>query len=135
MNNSGEQSLHYNIKKWKKFQFYILRDISRNTIFVQLIVSVGNINNAVSILGYCIFDSNCKNSLLLALYLLNLICSPLEVEGTFSMFETVFQAFRYINNTEKLNISDYWITDWWEEIHVENEWHYVIITDVTCIYI
>ena len=37
---------------------------------------------------------------------LNQICSPLVVEGMFSMFETVLHYVRYINNTGKLNISD-----------------------------
>ena len=51
------------------------------------------------------------------------------------IFETVFHTVRYINNTGKVKISDYWIKYLFEEINVEGEFHYGIITNDTCIYI
>ena len=89
----------------RKGQFDIIQDISENVTLVQLICSVGNVNHAVSIVGYWIFDSNLKNTLPLKLDSLNLICSPLVGEGMFVVFESVFHAVRYINNTGKLKIS------------------------------
>ena len=68
--------------------------------------SFGNINHAVSIVGYWIFDSNYKKALSLTLYSCNLICSPSEVEESVAMFETLFHTVIYINNTGKLNIID-----------------------------
>ena len=44
--------------KWKKEQFDILHDISENFTLVQLLGSVGNVNNAVSIFEYWVFESN-----------------------------------------------------------------------------
>ena len=68
--------------------------------------SVGNVNNAVSIVIYWIFDSNYKKALPLTLNSLNIICSPSVGKGMFAIFESVFHAVRYTNNTGKLNISD-----------------------------
>ena len=68
--------------------------------------SDGTSNHAVIIVGYCIFDSNYKNSILLTVDSLNLICSSSEGEGLFALFEAVFHAVRYIDNTGKLNITD-----------------------------
>ena len=48
--------------------FDILHDISEKFTLVQLMDSVGNKNNAVSIVGYWIFDSNYKKELPLTLY-------------------------------------------------------------------
>ena len=66
---------------------------------------VENVNHAVSILGYCIFDSNIKNLLPLTLDSLNIVCSPSVGKGMFAVFETVFHTVRYIKNTGKLNIA------------------------------
>ena len=83
--------------------------------------SVEIFNRAVSIVGYCIFDSNYKKALPLTLDSLNLICPHLVGKGMFAMFESVFFSVRYINNTGKINITDQWITDLYEEIKVEKE--------------
>ena len=57
--NLGEQHLHYKIKKWiKQGSFEIIHDISEKITLVHLIDTAGNVNNAVSIFGYWIFDSN-----------------------------------------------------------------------------
>ena len=68
--------------------------------------SVGNFDHAGSIFCYWIFQSNYKKALPLTLDLLNLIYSPSVGEGMFVIFESVFHAVRYINNTGKLNIAD-----------------------------
>ena len=106
VNNMGEKHLHYNIQKWKKCPSDIPHDISENVTLVQLMNSFVNVNHAVSIVGYCIFDSNKKKALPLTLDSLNIICSTSEGEVMFTMFETVLYAFRYINNIGKLNISN-----------------------------
>ena len=48
----GEQNLRCNLTKWKKNDaFHILNDISENVTLVQLMDSLGNVNNAISIVG------------------------------------------------------------------------------------
>ena len=42
----------------KKGTFDILNDISEKGTLVQLMESLGNVNNSISIVGYWIFDSN-----------------------------------------------------------------------------
>ena len=123
------------LRNEKKVQFKILRHISESNRLVQLMDIVGNINHTVIIFGYWIFYNNYKKALLLTLDLLNLICPALVGEGMFAVFESVFRAFRYISITGKLNMSDFWRTVLYEEIKVECELDYGIITDVTCIYI
>ena len=64
--NIGEAKVHYNLIKYKKkgvYKFY--EDISENITLVQLIDSLGNVNHAISVLGYWIFDSNYEKSLVL----------------------------------------------------------------------
>ena len=90
----------------KKGQFEIIHDISENITLVQLMESVGNVNNTVNIAEYWIFDSKYKKALLLTLDSLNIICSPLIGEVIFAVFESVFHTVRYIKNTLKLNIPD-----------------------------
>ena len=68
--------------------------------------TVCNVNHAVSILDYGIFESNLKNSPMLTLDSLNLIYSLLVGEVIFVIFETVFWTVRYINNRAKLKSSD-----------------------------
>ena len=49
----GEQKLQYNMAIWKKKDtFYILYDISEDVTLVQLIDSLGNVNNDISIIGH-----------------------------------------------------------------------------------
>ena len=62
----GEQNLQYNLTIWKKNDdFYILNDTSEDVTLVQLMDSLVNMNHAISILGYWIFDSNYKKALFL----------------------------------------------------------------------
>ena len=53
--------------------FEIIHDIRENVTLVQLIFTVGDVNHALSIFGYWIFNSNYKKALLLTLDSLNLV--------------------------------------------------------------
>ena len=56
--------------------FDILTDISEHVILLQLMDSLGNVNHAISVVGYWIFDSNYEKSLLLNIESLDMICAP-----------------------------------------------------------
>ena len=59
-----EQNLQYNLTIWKKNDaFYILNEISEDVNLVQLMDSLGNVNHAISIVGYCIFDYKYKKAI------------------------------------------------------------------------
>ena len=76
LRHKGQQHILYNLKKWVKGYFDILYDISENFTLVQLMNTLGNINHAISIVGYWIFDSNYEKALYLTRESLDLICSP-----------------------------------------------------------
>ena len=60
----GEQHLIYKLKKWKnKGAFDILNEISENVTLVHLMNTLGNVNHAITIVGYWVFDSNYENSI------------------------------------------------------------------------
>ena len=62
----GEQNLQYNMVIWRKnYDFDILNDISKYVTLVQLMDSLGNVNHAISVVGYWIFDSNYKKAFFL----------------------------------------------------------------------
>ena len=62
----GEQNLQHNLKIRKKNNdFDILNDISEDVTLVQLMDSLGNVNHAIIVVGYCIFYSNYKKALCL----------------------------------------------------------------------
>ena len=55
-----------NITIWKKNDaFDILNEITENVTLIQLIYSLVNVNCAIIIVGYWIFDSNYKKALCL----------------------------------------------------------------------
>ena len=58
--------------------------------------SLGNVNNAISIVGHWIFDSNYKKSLCLTQELLDLTGSDSIGEEQAATFRSVFYAVRYI---------------------------------------
>ena len=64
--NRGEAKVHYTLIKYKKGLYKILEDISENVTLVQLIDSLGNVNHAISVFGYWIFDSNHEKALVLS---------------------------------------------------------------------
>ena len=59
--NKGETRVHYKVMKYKKMgEYKFFEDISANFTLVQLMDSLGNVNHAISVVGYWIFDSNYK---------------------------------------------------------------------------
>ena len=51
--HKGQHHIIYNLKKWvKKGTFDILNDISENFTLVKLMETLGNVNHAISIVGY-----------------------------------------------------------------------------------
>ena len=58
--------------------------------------SLVNVNHVISVVGYWIFDSNYKITLVLNREPLDIICAPSVGEEKFAKFETVFTAVRYI---------------------------------------
>ena len=58
--------MYYTLVKYKKKGSYdILKYISENVALVQLMDYLGNVNHAISVVGYWIFDSNYKKELVL----------------------------------------------------------------------
>ena len=56
---NDEQNLQYNMTIWKKNNaFGIPNDICEYVTLVQLMDSLGNLNHAISIVGYWIFYSS-----------------------------------------------------------------------------
>ena len=75
--NRGEAKVHYNLIKYKKKGLYkILEDISEHFTLVQLMDSLGNVNNDISVVGYWIFDSNYEKALVLNRASLDMMCAP-----------------------------------------------------------
>ena len=69
--------MHYNLIKYKNKGLYkILEDISKHVTLVRLMYSLVNVNHAISVVGYCIFDSNYKKALVLNRASLDMICAP-----------------------------------------------------------
>ena len=80
----------------KKGSYDILKEMSEHVSLVQLIYYLGNVNHAISVVGYWIFDSNYQNALFLNRESLDMICAPSVGEEQAADFETVFSAVRYI---------------------------------------
>ena len=59
-------------------------------------------NHAISVFGYCIFESKYEKSLVLNRESLDMICAPYVGEEEGAYFETVFTAVRYIFSTAHL---------------------------------
>ena len=64
--------------------------------------SLGNVNSAISFVGYLIFDSNYERSIILNIELLDIICAPSIGEEEVATFETYFCSVRYIRSTAHL---------------------------------
>ena len=54
--------------------------------------SLGNVNHAISVVGYWIFDSNYKKALVLNRESLDMICAPYVGEEQADKFELLFNA-------------------------------------------
>ena len=57
--------------------------------------SLGNVNHAISIVGYWIFVSKYKKAIYLTQEFLDIICSPSIGEELVATFQYVFYAVRY----------------------------------------
>ena len=64
--------------------------------------SLVNTNNAISVVGYWIFDSNYKKALILNWESLDIIFYPYVGEEQSYKFETLFAAVRYIRSDAQL---------------------------------
>ena len=72
----GEPRVYYNLRKYKKKGYCdILTNISENVTLVQLMDKLVNVNNAISVVGYWIFDSNYKKAIVLNRASLYMICA------------------------------------------------------------
>ena len=92
-----EPIVYYSLKKYKNMDSYdILTDISEHVSLVQLMNSLVNVNRDISVVGYWIFDSNYKKSLVLNRESLDMICDPSVGEEEVTEFETLFTSVRYI---------------------------------------
>ena len=86
--NKGESRVHYKLIKYKKMGDYkIISDISANVTLVQLMDSLGNVNQAIIVVGSWIFDSNYERALVLNRASLDMICAPSVGEEQDAMFE------------------------------------------------
>ena len=57
----GEPKVNYSLVKYKKKGSYdILKYISERVTLVQLMDYLGNVNHAISVFGYWVFQSNYK---------------------------------------------------------------------------
>ena len=91
----GEPRDYYRLRKYKNMGSYdILTDISEHVTLVQLMDSLGNVNNYITVVGYWIFDSNYKRALVLNKESLDMIFAPSVGEEQATEFETVFTAVR-----------------------------------------
>ena len=73
----GKSKVYYSLRRYKKKGSYdILTYLSERVTLVQLLYSLGNVNNAISVVGYWIFGSNYKKSLVLNRESLDIICAP-----------------------------------------------------------
>ena len=93
----GEQNLRYNLTIWRENDtFDILNYISENVTLVQLMVSLRNLNRAISIVAHWIPDSNYKKALSLTQELMDQICYPSIDKELVATFRSVFYSVRYI---------------------------------------
>ena len=99
----GEQKLHYNQeKKKKKGEYEIFKYITTNVKLVHLMDSLGNNNNAISVVGSWIFDSNYEKTLVLNRASLDTICASSIGEEQAACFEKVYYSVRFISKETQL---------------------------------
>ena len=77
-------------------------DIGEHVTLVQLLDYLGNLNRAISVVGYWIFDSNYERALVINREYLDMLCAPSIGEEEVDTFETVFCGVRYIRSTAHL---------------------------------
>ena len=87
--------MYYSLRKYKqKGSYDILDNTSGNFTLVQLMDSLGNVNHDISVVGYWIFDSKYKKSLVLNKASLDMICAPSVGVEQAAKFETLFDPVR-----------------------------------------
>ena len=80
--------MYYSLRKYKKKGSHdILKDISENVTLVHLIDSLVNVNNAISVVSYWIFESNYKRALVLNIESLDMICASSVGEEQVAVFK------------------------------------------------
>ena len=80
----------------------ILTDLSEHVTLFHLMYYLGNVNRAISVVRYWIFDLNYKKSFLHNRESLDMICAPSVGEEQVAVFETIFTLVRYICYTSHL---------------------------------
>ena len=65
--------------------------------------SLDNVNDAIGVVRYWIFDSNYEKALVINRESLSIICAPYIGEEEVAKFETVFYAVRYTRLTAHQN--------------------------------
>ena len=84
----GEHYIRYNMKIWHtEYAFDIIKKKSEYVNLVQWMESLGNANHDISIVGYCIFDSNYEKALCRTQESLDIICSPSVGEEQVETFQ------------------------------------------------
>ena len=98
----GEPKVHYILRKYKnKGSYDILTDISGHVTLVKSMDYLGNLNRAISVVGYCIFDSNYKRELVLNRELLDMILPRLLARKTWLSLKKNYDVI-YIFSTAHL---------------------------------
>ena len=93
----GDQHLHYKLEQWKKADtFDILNNISEYVTLVQLMYSLCNVNNALSVVRNWILIQITK-ILAVDIDSLDLIFACSDEDDYFARFQVVFYAVRYVN--------------------------------------
>ena len=93
----GEPRVYYILRKYKKKGSYdMMKDISEHLTLFQLMDDLGNVNRAISVVGYWIFDSNYKKALFRNRESLDMICAQYVGEEEAAEFEKLFSSVRYI---------------------------------------
>ena len=96
----GETKVYYSLREYKKKGSYdILIDISENVTLDKFMDSLVNVNHAISVFGYWVFDSNYEKKLVLNRESLDIFYALSVGEEQVAVFETVFTAVRCIFST------------------------------------
>ena len=87
--------MYYSLRKYKNDGTYnILTDISEHITLVEVINYLGNVNHAIIVVEYRIFDSKYKRALVLNRKLLDMICAPSVGKKEVARFKRVIYAVR-----------------------------------------
>ena len=87
--NKGEPRVYYRLKKYKRMGYYdIMKYTSENVTIVELMDYLSNVNHAISVVGYWIFDSNYKKVLVRNRESLDMIFARPIGEEQVAEFET-----------------------------------------------